>query len=166
MIIRNHMHSNVVQDHANTLVSTIGTPCLWNKIMGSWKIRRGSQKTEQCVAVVPTWASCQIRRFAGCACAGNAGNVFLTSKFRGNRITARVSRTYLMHVGNTNPAVAGKRSRRMRNPQFYLSGKRPTPQGKQLSPFRGISDSSFMENSMNGFPRHIHHRSEIIRGMM
>ena len=30
---------------------------------------------KQCFHDIPTWASCQIRKIAGCACAGNAGNV-------------------------------------------------------------------------------------------
>ena len=30
-------------------------------------------------------ASCQIRKIAGCACAGNAGNVFPAADFQGNR---------------------------------------------------------------------------------
>ena len=50
------------------------------------------------------WASYQIRKIAGCACSGNAGNIF------------------------RSPVVAGKYSwysRRMRNPQFYISSKRP-----------------------------------------
>ena len=42
-----------------------------------------------------SWASCQIRKIAGCACAGNAGNVF--PHYRGlaipTCITARASRT-------------------------------------------------------------------------
>ena len=47
-----------------------------------------------------SWASYQIRKIAGCACAGNAGNVFPATDFKGNRllaipacITARASRT-------------------------------------------------------------------------
>ena len=55
----------------------------------------------------------QVRKIADCACAWNIGNIF----------PARA----VMHVGITNPRVAGKRSRyswRMRNPQFYVSGKR------------------------------------------
>ena len=46
------------------------------------------------------WGSCQMCKIAGCACAGNAGNVFPATDFRGNRwlaipacITARASRT-------------------------------------------------------------------------
>ena len=31
-----------------------------------------------------TWASYQIRKIAGCACAGNAGNVFPATDFKGN----------------------------------------------------------------------------------
>ena len=31
------------------------------------------------------WATCQIRKIAGCACAGNAGNVFPTADFKGDR---------------------------------------------------------------------------------
>ena len=31
------------------------------------------------------WASYQIRKIAGCACAGNAGNVFPATDFKGNR---------------------------------------------------------------------------------
>ena len=46
------------------------------------------------------WASYQIRKIAGCACAGNAGNDFPATAFIGNRllaipacITARASST-------------------------------------------------------------------------
>ena len=53
-----------------------------------------------------TWTSCQTRKIARCPCARYAG----------------------MHVGYANPRWRGKRSwnsRRLRNPQFYVSGKRP-----------------------------------------
>ena len=47
-----------------------------------------------------SWTSGQIRKIAGCACAGNTGNVFPITDFKGNRylvipacITASVSRT-------------------------------------------------------------------------
>ena len=47
-----------------------------------------------------SWASYQIRKIAGCACAGNDGNVFLATDFKGSRwlaipacITARASHT-------------------------------------------------------------------------
>ena len=46
------------------------------------------------------WTSYQIRKTAGCACAGNAGNVFPATDFKGNHqlvipacITTRASRT-------------------------------------------------------------------------
>ena len=50
--------------------------------------------------IVQDWASCQKTEFAGCACAGNAGNVFPATDFIRNRqlaipecITARAPRT-------------------------------------------------------------------------
>ena len=50
--------------------------------------------------VTLSWASCQIRRMARCACAGNAGNVFPATDFKRNRglatptcFTARAWRT-------------------------------------------------------------------------
>ena len=80
------------------------------------------------------WASWQIRKIAGCACAENAGNVFPSTAFKGNRllaipawITSRADARAVMHVGIPNPHWQGKRSRhsrRMRNPQFYVSRKR------------------------------------------
>ena len=35
-------------------------------------------------STTPPWASCQIRKIAGCACVGNAGNVFPYTDFKGN----------------------------------------------------------------------------------
>ena len=82
-------------------------------------------------------ASYQIHKIAGCACAGNAGNVSPPS---------RVSDPDMHHHGTCVTHVPwcmpgsltsgfliwswwlGERSwhsRRMRNPQFYVSGKRP-----------------------------------------
>ena len=37
------------------------------------------------LALGQSWASYQIRKIAGCACTGNAGNVFLATDFKGNR---------------------------------------------------------------------------------
>ena len=34
---------------------------------------------------IPQWASYQIRKILGCACAGNAGNIFPATDFKGNR---------------------------------------------------------------------------------
>ena len=94
--------------------------------MGNTSIQRPSNATH-CLL----WASCQLRKIAGCACAENAGNVFpppwvsdpdrhhgtcvmrmpgsLTSGFILSRWRGKCSRHY----------------RRMRNPQYYVSGKRP-----------------------------------------
>ena len=81
------------------------------------------------------WASCQIWKIAGCACAGNAGNVFPppTSKETTTKRSRHASRHVrharaVMHVGIAKPRWRGKRSwhsRCIRNPQFYVSGKRP-----------------------------------------
>ena len=80
------------------------------------------------------WASYQIRKIVGCVGTGNAGNVFPVTDFKGNHqlaipacIAARASRA-VMHAGIASLQWRGKRSRhsrRMRNPQFYVSGKRP-----------------------------------------
>ena len=68
-------------------------------------------------------ASYRMRKIAGSACAGNAENVFPATEFKGSRHARAV-----MHVGIANLRWRGKRSRHsrpMRNPQFYVSGKRP-----------------------------------------
>ena len=64
---------------------------------------------------VIAWASYQIRKLAGCACAGNAGSVFPATDFKGNRclaiptcITARESRTCRDACRDRYPPVAGK----------------------------------------------------------
>ena len=52
------------------------------------------------------WASYQIRKIAVCACAGNAGNVFPTTNFKGNRwlaIPACITARAMMHVGIGKP---------------------------------------------------------------
>ena len=80
---------------------------------------------------VVQWASYQIRKTAGCACAGNAGNVFPTTDFKGNVRDARA----VMHVEIAYPRWRGKRSRhsrRMLKPQFYVSGKRPMTGTKRM----------------------------------
>ena len=80
------------------------------------------------------WASYQIRKIADCACAGNAGDVFPATDFKGNcGLASRHASRHVcharavMHDGIANPRWRGKRSRhsrRMRNPQFYISDKR------------------------------------------
>ena len=75
------------------------------------------------------WFSYQIRKIAGCACAGNAGNVFATPEFKEKLLVSDPGMHHdaraVMHVGIANPRWQGKHSRRMRNPQFYVCGKRP-----------------------------------------
>ena len=81
------------------------------------------------------WASCQIRKIAGCACTGNAGNIFT-----GTRVSDPDMHhgTCMTHVPWCTPGSLiggflwsrwrGKRSRHsrhMRNLQFYVSCKRP-----------------------------------------
>ena len=70
------------------------------------------------------WASCMIRKITGCACAGNAGNVFPATPVTHVRWCMPGSLT----SGFLWSWWRGKRSRhsrRMRNPQCHLSGKRP-----------------------------------------
>ena len=85
----------------------------------------------KCNPLAKPWAPCQIRKIAGCACAGNAGNVF--SRHRGLAIpTCITARAWCMPGSLTSSFIwswwRGKRSRhsrRMRNPQFDVPGKRP-----------------------------------------
>ena len=79
------------------------------------------------------WASCQIRKIAGCAYAGNAGNVFPPLRVSDPDMHHG---TCVTHVPWCMPGslTSGflwsrwreKHFRRIRrNPQFYVSGKRP-----------------------------------------
>ena len=73
-----------------------------------YALRRGLQKVSiflsdcnySSIARARWWTSYQLRKIVECACAGNAGNVFPATDFKGNRflaipacITARASRT-------------------------------------------------------------------------
>ena len=81
------------------------------------------------------WASCQIRKILGCACAGNVGNVFpppLNSDLDMHHGTCVTHVPWCMPGSLTGGFLwsqwRGKRSRhsrRMRSPHFYVSGKRP-----------------------------------------
>ena len=89
--------------------------------------------SDKMVVFICPWASCQTRKIAGYACAGNAGNVFPD--------IPRVSDpgmhpgTCMTHVPRCMPGSLtssfiwcrwrGKHSRCMRNQQFCVSGKRP-----------------------------------------
>ena len=103
---------------------------------------------------------------AGYACAGNAGNVFPATDFKGNRhlaipacITERASRTChdaraVMHVGIADPRWQGKRSwhsRHMGNPQMYVSGKRPITENIYLLPLFYHQAWCFLQYHMFSF---------------
>ena len=76
-----------------------------------------------------------MRKFGSCACAGNAGNVFPATNFKGNRqlaipacITVRAWRTCRDACRDHSPAVAGKTfpaSPAHAQSQFYVYGRRP-----------------------------------------
>ena len=70
-----------------------------------------------------SWASYQICKIAGCACVGNAGNVFPATAFKGNHglaIPACITARAWPQMSWCMPGCWS-----MRNPQFYISGKRP-----------------------------------------
>ena len=81
------------------------------------------------------WASYQICKIAGCACAGNAGNVSPRRRIQRKLlvtipacIMARASRTCRDACRDHLPTVAGKTFPAFPahvHPQFYVSGKRP-----------------------------------------
>ena len=76
------------------------------------------------------WASNQIRKIAGCVFPGKVRNAFPATdlKVSDPGMHHGASRTCRDACRNREPAVSGKRSRhsrRMRNPQFCVSGKRP-----------------------------------------
>ena len=75
------------------------------------------------------WPSYQIRKIKGCACAGNARNVFPPPRVSDPDVHHG---TCVTHVPWCMPGSLisrwrrkrSRHSRRMRNPQFYVSGKR------------------------------------------
>ena len=103
------------------------------KWIGWWRAKDVSAEPQPAF-FKSSWASYQLRKIAGCACTGNAGNVSPATDFKGNPKLAirRASRHVgdaraVIHIGISNQRCRGKRSRysqRMRNPQFYVSGKR------------------------------------------
>ena len=93
-----------------------------------------------CFKRMGQWDSCQISKIAGCACAGNAGNVFPGSR---PQTKPRVSDPSMQHASASRTcrdacwdclsAVAGKMFPVFSvhaHPQFYVSGKRPMSRGK------------------------------------
>ena len=99
-----------------------------------WLLSKQDVRFITIYATCQGWASCQIRKFAGYTCAGNAGNVYFLD-------VPRVSDPD-MHHGTHVPwckpvsltsgflwsrwrAKCFWHSQRMRNPQCYEFGKRP-----------------------------------------
>ena len=88
-------------------------------------------------SLVPTGLSCKIRKIAGCACTGNAGNVSPPPRVSDSDTDMHPG-TCVTHVPWCMPELLtsgfllsrwrGKHSRHsrcMRKPQIYVSGKRP-----------------------------------------
>ena len=83
-------------------------------------------------SIINPWASYQIHKNAGCACAGNAGNVF-PSPWSSDPVLhhgACVTHMPWCMSGSLTSGFLwnrwrGKHTRLMRNPQLYVSGKRP-----------------------------------------
>ena len=109
-------------------------------------------KFMQHLPVLWPWASCQIRRIAVCACAGNDGNVSPPpqvndpDKHHGTCVTHV---PWCMQGSLTSGFLCslwwGKRSRhsrRMRYPQFYVSGKRPMTPNIHITERRTIVNMS------------------------
>ena len=106
-----------------------------------WQCRKPSRATNgggsHCFAwdvITRPWASYQICKIVGCACAGNTGNVFPATAGSRSRHASRHMRDAraMMHAWIANKRLQGRgkryrHSRRMRNPQFCVSGKRPIP---------------------------------------
>ena len=99
----------------------------------SW-YRRDSHSFAMVSSEMATWASYQIRKLAGCACAGNAGNISQPPQVRDHDMHHGPCVT---HVPWCMPGSLtcvflwswwrGKRSRHsrcMHNPECYVSGKR------------------------------------------
>ena len=118
-------------------------------------------------ALCVVWASYQIRKLAGCACAENAGNVFPGHRLQRKPLVSDPDMhhgTCVTHVPwcmsvSLNRGRGEKRSRhsrRMRNPQFYVSGKRPMdnpvphciPITRSFAPFKWWLDSTRLANKM------------------
>ena len=83
---------------------------------------------------VYTLASCQIRKIAGCTCPGNARNVFPPSQVSDPNVhhVACVTHVPWCMPGSFSGFLwsrwrekRSRHSRRLRNPQVYVSGKRP-----------------------------------------
>ena len=101
----------------------------------TWQECSCSIDSANCHVTSMAWASYQIRKIAGCACAGNAGNFSPAADFKGNRelaipacTTACAWRTFRDACRGRLPAVTGKTFLvfpAYAHPQFCVSGKKP-----------------------------------------
>ena len=108
------------------MIIVLATYLQWHSIMGHFK-----PFTELCRPL----AFCQIRKIVCCACAGNARNVSPASLVSDAEMHHGTYMTYVpwcmpgsLTSGFILSRWRGKRfrhPRRMRNPQFCISGKRP-----------------------------------------
>ena len=82
------------------------------------------QTSDKVKSLYPTWASCQIHKIAGCACAGNAGDVFPATDFKRKPLFIDHGLHHaraLIHVGIANSRWLWKRSRHSATRKFtYL----------------------------------------------
>ena len=70
-----------INDHSIIFYCTVQTRWHHTRLNGSLIL----DKTWLFLFSLTPWASYQIRKFAGCSCAGNARNVFPATGFKGNR---------------------------------------------------------------------------------
>ena len=93
-----------------------------------------------------TWSSYQISKIAGCACAGNARNVFPPPRHVQWCMTGSLTVSFLWSRGKRS-----RHPRRMHNPQFYASGKKPIGQHRGCCwlidvLLRGTSDENVLDS--------------------
>ena len=109
-----------------------GRCILWSLYEQCCDVRRQFGSSSSSLKAMYLWASYQIRKIAGCACAGNvfpATDFNETASYQPRHAKRHVRHARaVMHVGIANPWWQRKRSwhsRRMRNPQCYVSSLRP-----------------------------------------
>ena len=112
-----------------TMLGPTASIVLTSSNLSSSRLRRSSSLI---ITLMTTRASWQIRKIVGCACAGNVGNVFPATDPDVHHGTCMTHLPWCMPGSLTSGFLwsrwRGKRSRhsrRMRNPQFYESGRRP-----------------------------------------
>ena len=82
-----------------------------------------------CQKIKPPWASCQIGKIVGCACAGNAGNVFPATDFKRKTLVSDPN----MHHGTCDTHVL-----------WCMSGSLTTVAGKTFPAFLGHAQPAIL----------------------